>query len=125
MSEFRALGQSSVKPNKDLETFATPIGVHRIELDYDEFTSVCPITGQPDLATIRIVIIPDTLCLESKSLKLYFHTFREVGIFAEALAAQVCDDLFRATKPLSCDVQVTQKRRGGIQIMAAARKVRL
>lgn len=119
---FRALGNPDATPNRDLETFATPHNISAIELDYDEFTSLCGQTGQPDYATVKIIMLPNVLCLESKSLKLYFQTFRNQTLFAEDAAAQICDDLFRATQPEHITVTVIQKRRGGIQITATARK---
>lgn len=119
---FTALGNQA-QPNRDLETFATPANVHRVELDYDEFTSLCAETGQPDFATVKIVMVPAALCLESKSLKLYFQTYRNESLFAEDAAAQICADLFRAAQPVWCEVTVCQKRRGGIAINASARKV--
>lgn len=121
---FHALGSSEVQSSKTLETFPTPLGVHRIELDCDEFTSVCPENGQPDMAIVTIVIVPDQFCVESKSLKLYLQSFRNVGLFAEEAASVICDDVMKAAKPIWCEVIVKQKRRGGIAITASARKVR-
>jgi 7-cyano-7-deazaguanine reductase len=122
--KFNALGQNAT-PSRNLETFATPECITLITLDYDEMTSVCPVTGQPDLSMVKIEYAPGDTCIESKSLKLYFQTFRNEGVFCEALSAQIAQDIMSACNPIWCEVTVTQKRRGGIQIAATARGERI
>jgi len=119
-TEFVALGHPGNEHYAGLETFANP-GVARVELESDELTAVCPITGQPDLYEARIEFEPDALCLESKSLKLYLNSFRNEGCFAETLAVRIRDDVAAALELPAPRVRVTllQKARGGITITAA------
>ena len=93
----------------------------QVELTSDELTAVCPITGQPDLYRVTIACRPDALCLESKSLKLYLSSFRNEGVFCEALAVQIRDDVAGALEltPDRVNVTLEQKARGGITITAA------
>jgi 7-cyano-7-deazaguanine reductase len=120
-TDFVALGHPGNEHYAGLETFPNP-GVVRVELDGDELTAVCPITGQPDLYRVRIEYEPDGLCLESKSVKLYFNAFRNEGCFAEALAVRIRDDVAAALALAAGRVHVTlvQKARGGITITAHA-----
>lgn len=120
--DFTILGHTVAEPRRQLETFPTPPGVTRVVLDSDEVTSLCPVTGQPDWESVRIEFIPGPRCLESKSLKLYFWSFRNEGVFCEALAAQVCDDVARAIEPRWIKVTVTQRPRGGITITGEAER---
>jgi 7-cyano-7-deazaguanine reductase len=117
--EFVALGHPGNDHFAGLETFANP-GVADVELVSDELTAVCPITGQPDLYTIAIGYEPDGLCLESKSVKLYLSSFRNEGVFCEALAVRVRDDVAAALELPADRVSITleQKARGGITITA-------
>jgi 7-cyano-7-deazaguanine reductase len=119
-TEFVALGQPGNERYAGLETFPNP-GVARVELDGDELTAVCPVTSQPDLYRVRIVYEPEQLCLESKSVKLYFSSFRNEGVFAEALAVRLRDDVAGALAldPARVHVTLVQKARGGITITAA------
>lgn len=102
-------------PRKILDVFPNP----RPERDYEvkfvfpEFTSVCPVTGQPDFATITIVYTPDKLNVEMKSLKLYFLAFRNKGIFYEAVTNQILDDLVAVLKPRKMTVTGEFAVRGG------------
>jgi 7-cyano-7-deazaguanine reductase len=118
-TDFVALGHAGSDHYAGLETFPNP-GVARVELDGDELTAVCPITGQPDMYTLRLEYEPDGLCLESKSVKLYLATFRNEGVFAEALAVRIRDDAAAALELPAGRVRVTlvQKARGGITITA-------
>lgn len=99
-----------------IETFPNPAS-HR---DYTiihtcpEFTSVCPKTGQPDFATIDLEYIPDELCIELKALKLYYYSFRNEGIFYEAVTNRLLDELVEACKPRYMKVTGTFNVRGGI-----------
>ena len=116
---FVALGQPRNEHYAGLETFPNP-GVEQVELTSDELTSVCPITGQPDLYRVTIACRPDALCLESKSLKLYLNAFRNDGVFCEALAVRIRDDVATALElaPGRVTVTLEQKARGGITITA-------
>jgi 7-cyano-7-deazaguanine reductase len=116
---FVALGHAGSERYAGLETFPNP-GVAIVEMTSDELTAVCPVTGQPDLYTVAIEYRPDRLCLESKSLKLYLARFRNEGVFCEALAVRIRDDVAEATGLQAGDVRVTlrQKARGGITIAA-------
>lgn len=104
-----------------LETFPCPDGVTFISFDVEEFTSMCPVTGQPDYSTVHISYLPKERCLESKSLKLYMQSFRNEGIFCEALAAKIASDLFTCLEPDQISVTVVQSARGGISTTASAR----
>lgn len=99
-----------------LETFPNP-APHRdyvIRHSCPEFTSVCPKTGLPDFATIDLEYIPDELCVELKSLKYYYHSFRDQGIFYEAVTNRLLDELAQATQPRWMRVTGTFNVRGGI-----------
>ena len=119
--EFVALGQAGSDAYVGLETFENP-GVTRVEMTSDELSAVCPITGQPDMYVATIEYEPDALCLESKSLKLYFASYRNEGAFCEALAVKIRDDVGAVLELPSEKVHVTlrQKARGGITIVATA-----
>jgi 7-cyano-7-deazaguanine reductase len=91
-------------------------------MESDEFTSLCPVTGQPDWSTVIIEYAPRNRCIESKSLKLYLWSFREEGIFCEALADRIAADVFAACQPGWCRATVVQKPRGGIKITSVAEK---
>jgi 7-cyano-7-deazaguanine reductase len=99
-----------------LETFPNP-APHRdyvIEHTHHEFTSVCPITGHPDFAAITVRYVADKRCVELKSLKLYFHAYRNEGIFFEAVTNKICDDLGALLKPRSLAIVADWNGRGGI-----------
>jgi 7-cyano-7-deazaguanine reductase len=120
-TEFVALGHAGSEHYAGLESFPNP-GVSRVELTSDELVAVCPITGQPDLYIAAIDYTPRDLCLESKSLKLYLSSFRNEGVFCEALAVKIRDDVAQALG-LDADgvrVRLTQKARGGITITATS-----
>ena len=119
--EFVALGHAGPDHYAGLETFENP-GVSRVEMTSDELTAVCPITGQPDLYQVTIEYSPRSLCLESKSLKLYLARYRNEGAFCEALAVRIRDDIAESLDLETGDVTVTlrQKARGGITITATA-----
>ncbi len=120
-NDFAVLGKSVRQPVRRLDVFQKPPGVETVILESDEVTSLCPVTGQPDWETVRIEFAPDKYCIESKSLKLYLWSFREEGVFCEALAAQIAKDVFDSCQPFWCTVTVTQKPRGGVKIVATAR----
>lgn len=106
----------SPSPAAPLDTFPNP-APHRdyeIEIVQPEFTSVCPKTGHPDFGTIRIVYVPDGLCVELKSLKLWLQTFRNRGIFYEAATNEILDTLVAALRPRRMSVSGEFTARGGI-----------
>jgi 7-cyano-7-deazaguanine reductase len=121
LPDFVALGHSGVESYAGLETFPNP-GASYVELESDELTAVCPITGQPDMYIATIEYSPEALCLESKSLKLYLMRFRNEGAFCEALAVQIRDDVAAALElpQYNVTVRLVQKARGGITITATA-----
>ncbi|HEV8602687.1 MAG TPA: preQ(1) synthase [Gaiellaceae bacterium] len=120
-TEFVALRQPGSDQYAGLETFANP-GVSHVEMQSDELTAVCPVTGQPDLYVAIIEYWPGPRCIESKSLKLYLSGYRNEGHFCEALAVKIRDDVAEALQLPSDKVRVTlkQKSRGGITITATS-----
>jgi len=101
------------------QVFEAP-NVQTVRLVTMEFTSLCPRTGQPDYGSVSIEYVPDSLCLESKSLKYYLWSYRNQGEFCEGLSARIADDVVFAIAPKSLQVEVTQAVRGGIAIVARA-----
>jgi len=110
------------KPSKTLETFANPNPGRDYEISFEcpEFTCLCPRTGQPDFATIRIRYVPDRSCVELKSLKLYLWSFRDEGHFHEAVTNRILDDLVQATRPRRMTVVGDFYVRGGIHTVVTA-----
>ena len=120
------LGSSDSPAAGTLETFPNR---HRgrhytVTLETAEFTCVCPMTGQPDFATLRIRYIPDARIVESKSLKLYLQSYRNQGVFHEHVTNQILDDLVAALDPLECEVRGVFSVRGGIGLTVEARHER-
>lgn len=103
------------------EAFPAP-NTQRVTMNATEFTSICPKTGQPDFGSVVIEYEPTDLCIESKALKYYLWSYRDEGAFCEALAAQIADDVVYAIKPKSVVVRVHQNVRGGIALIAEARR---
>ena len=87
---------------------------YEIEISMPEFTSVCPKTGLPDHGTLTLRYIPDRLCLELKSLKMYTLAYRNLGIFQENVVNRVLEDIVRAARPVSATVVGEFAARGGI-----------
>ena len=112
----------STKPSKSLETFENPMPErdYTIRIDVPEFTCLCPKTGQPDFATLKIEYVADKLCVELKSLKLYIWSFREEGAFHEAVTNAILDDLVRATEPRFMRLTADFNVRGGIYTSVVA-----
>jgi len=106
------------KPTKKLETFPNhhPKRDYVVTLKTDEFTCVCPATGQPDFARLTIQYIPDKKIVESKSLKLYLWSYRDEGVFHEHVANVILEDLVSALKPRWCKITADFAVRGGISI---------
>jgi 7-cyano-7-deazaguanine reductase len=103
-------------PTKALETFANPAPArdYTIRMQIPEFTCLCPRTGQPDFATLDIEYVPDQLCVELKSLKLYVWSFRERGAFHEAVANEIADHLDAALHARFLRLSARFNVRGGI-----------
>ena len=103
------------KPSDDLETFDNPSERdYTIRMQIPEFTCLCPKTGQPDFATLDLEYVPDRLCIELKSLKLYIWSFRDRGAFHEAVTNEIADHLARAMDPRFLRLTARFNVRGGI-----------
>jgi len=106
----------STQPSTQLETFPNPAREtdYTIRMTLPEFTCLCPKTGQPDFATFELEYVPDALCVELKSLKLYLWSFRDRGAFHEAVTNQIADELSRACSPRFLRLAGKFNVRGGI-----------
>jgi 7-cyano-7-deazaguanine reductase len=106
----------SSKPSKTLDTFDNPRPGRdfTIRIDIPEFTCLCPMTGQPDFATITIEYVPNKLCVELKSLKLYMWSFREQGAFHEAVTNEMLDNIVKVISPNFIRIRAEFNVRGGI-----------
>jgi 7-cyano-7-deazaguanine reductase len=113
------------KPTKTLETFVNPAPGrdYRIHMEVPEFTCLCPKTGQPDFATLVLDYVPDKLCVELKSLKVYIWSFRNEGAFHEAVTNRILDDLVSATRPRYMRLTARFYVRGGIFTTVTAQHV--
>ncbi len=109
--------------SRDLQFFPNPAPENDYEIYFDcpEFTCVCPMTGQPDFATIRIRYIPDLRCVELKSLKLYLWSFRNEGHYHEAVTNSILKDLVDLLAPRFMEVEGDFYVRGGIRTVVTAR----
>ena len=120
------LGRSEARipssPEKaKLETFPNPARRdYHILFETDDFTSLCPVTGQADFARIEIDYVPDRICVESKSLKFYLAAYRNVRAFNEAVTNRILDDFVRACSPRSAVVTAQFSARGGIALTIRA-----
>ncbi len=110
------LGTQVNRPDRHLETFDNPNPGrdYHIRIDSPEFTCLCPKTGQPDFAEIKLDYVPDHLCVELKSLKLYYWSFRDEGHFHEKVANMIADDLIRLLEPRYLRLQAVFNVRGGL-----------
>ena len=113
---------ASSRPSKDLIVVPNPEPGRDYDIvcETDEFTCLCPVTGQPDFATIRISYVPDELLVELKSLKMYLWSFRDQGAFHEAVTNTLLDDLRAAISPRRMTVETIWKVRGGIATTVTA-----
>src|SRR5689334_19647674 len=125
--QLTLLGRSEAKlpasPGKArLETFPNPAPRRNywIHFETDEFTSVCPITGQPDFARIDIDYVPNRLCVESKSLKFYLASYRNERAFNEAVTNRILDDFVEACSPREATITAQFSARGGIALSVRA-----
>jgi 7-cyano-7-deazaguanine reductase len=126
--ELKLLGRSENRlppePSTDiLDVFPnrTPQRNYTIHLNAPEFSSLCPVTGQPDSAHLEICYIPDKLCVETKSLKFYLASYRNQPAFNEVIVNRVLDDLVKVCKPRQAVVKGRFSPRGGIQLTCEAR----
>ncbi|MFZ2651580.1 MAG: preQ(1) synthase [Burkholderiaceae bacterium] len=123
-SERRAMPPT--QPSRQLQVFANPAPQrdYVIEFEVPEFTCNCPLTGQPDFARFHIEIIADRLCVELKSLKLYFWSYRHVAAFHEKVTNDILDDIVAAAKPRFARITARWNMRGGIatKVVAEHRK---
>jgi 7-cyano-7-deazaguanine reductase len=106
-----------------LEVFDNPAPERDYEIVHtaNEFTSLCPITGQPDFGTLTFTYVPDRMCIELKSLKLWLQSFRNEGVFYEALVNHLCDVLVAALSPRTLEVRGRFSVRGGLHTVVTAR----
>jgi 7-cyano-7-deazaguanine reductase len=112
----------STQPSKQLETFdnATPERDYTIQIETPEFTCLCPKTGQPDFATIKLEYVPDQKCVELKSFKLYIWSYRDEGAFHEKVTNTILNDLVAACDPRFMRVTVIFNVRGGVYTTVVA-----
>jgi len=125
LKDLTVLGRPA-KPSKNLEAFPnrSPGRYYLVTLETDEFTCVCPLTGQPDFATILVEYVPDQKVVESKSFKLYLWSYRNEGAFHEHVINQILEDLVKALDPHYCKVTGAFNVRGGIGITVEAEDVK-
>lgn len=110
-------------PNETtLDTFENPSPQRDYVIEHvaSEFTSICPKTGHPDFGTVTVQYCPDKLCVELKSLKLYYHAYRNEGIFYEDVTNKICNDLVAALNPRWLEVKTEWTGRGGIHSIITA-----
>ena len=126
-TQLTLLGRSDAKPPASpaearLETFPNPAPrrSYQIHFETDDFTSVCPVTGQPDFARIDIDYVPDRLCVESKSLKFYLASYRNEHAFNEAVTNRILDDFVKACAPREAIITAQFSVRGGIALTVRA-----
>lgn len=110
----------------EIETFPNPNPGRDYTIQHiqEEFTSTCPLTGHPDFATVVFTYVPDEVCLELKSMKLYLHGYRNQGIFFEAATNAIFEDLWVAATPRWARLETIWKGRGGIRSVVAVEDAR-
>jgi len=125
LKDLTLLGQKA-EPNKQLEAFPNhnPERYYRVTLETSELTCLCPMTGQPDFATLKVEYVPDKKVVESKSFKLYLWSYRNEGAFHEHVVNTILDDLVKALDPHWCKVTGIFNIRGGIGITVEAEQVK-
>ena len=116
----------ALKPTTNIETFKNPSKDrdYIVRFETQEFTCLCPLTGQPDFAHIFINYIPDELNIELKSLKTYLWSFRDKGAFHEAVTNKILDELINATKPRAIKIKAKWFVRGGIYTTIEAENIK-
>ena len=125
LKDLTILGRPT-RPSKKLEAFPnrSPHRYYLVALETDEFTCICPMTEQPDFATILVEYVPDKKVVESKSFKLYLWSYRNQGAFHEHVVNQILDDLVKVLDPHYCKVTGIFNIRGGIGITVEAEQVK-
>jgi 7-cyano-7-deazaguanine reductase len=126
MSATPAIPTAGAKraPADEITTFPNPAPKHdyTIRMSIPEFTCLCPMTGQPDFATLELEYVPDVLCVELKSLKLYIWSFRDRGVFHEAVTNEIVDRLAGAIRPRFMRLTARFNVRGGIYTTVVAER---
>ena len=102
-------------PLPDIETFPNQYKGYEITIEIPEYTAICPKTGLPDFGTITLCYMPDKACLELKSLKMYIHAYRNIGIFYENSVNRILQDVVKACRPVRAKVTGTFAARGGLR----------
>lgn len=125
LKDLTLLGRKA-QPSKKLEAFPNraPGRYYLVTLETNEFTCLCPMTGQPDFATIKVEYVPDQKIVESKSFKLYLWSYRNEGVFHEHVVNKILDDLVAALDPHYIKVTGVFNIRGGIGITVEAEHVK-
>ena len=125
LKEITLLGRKA-QPSKKLEAFPnrTPGRYYLVTLETSEFTCLCPVTGQPDFATIKVAYVPDQKIVESKSYKLYLWSYRNEGVFHEHVVNTILDDLVKVLDPHYIRVVGEFNIRGGIAITVSVEHVK-
>jgi 7-cyano-7-deazaguanine reductase len=119
------LGAQTREPSTKLEAFPAPPNLTHVTMRTEEWTSLCPVTGQPDFCHLTVEYEPYDRCLESKSFKLYVWSWRNRAAFVERIAEEVAGDIFDALDPHRVTVTVVQAIRGGVGITAEATRLRV
>jgi 7-cyano-7-deazaguanine reductase len=125
LENLSMLGKKA-EPSKKLEAFPnrSPERFYRVVLETEEFTCLCPMTGQPDFARIRVTYVPDAKVVESKSFKMYLWSYRNEGAFHEHVINQILGDLVATLDPHWCKVSGVFNIRGGIGITVEAEHIK-
>ncbi len=125
LKDLSLLGRKA-QPSKKLEAFPNhnPGRFYKVSLETSEFTCLCPATGQPDFATIKVDYVPDKKVVESKSFKLYLWSYRNEGVFHEHVVNTILDDLVKVLKPHYIKVTGAFNVRGGIGITVEAESIK-
>jgi 7-cyano-7-deazaguanine reductase len=105
----------------EIETWPNQFKNYQITIEVPEYTAICPKTGLPDFGTIRIIYVPDKRCIELKSLKMYIHAYRNLGIFYENAVNRILKDLVQACRPVHASVTGEFTARGGLRSVIEVR----
>ncbi len=122
MKEFKYLGKPTNEPTRKLDLIEWTGGRVAVRLDCNEFSALCPVTGQPDYARLVIEYVPVRFLAETKSVKLYLWSYRDERAFNESLVDRIATDLFEQIEPLWLRVVGTFHARGGISVTASAER---
>ena len=116
-----ACKERDYRPLPDIETFPNQYKGYEITIEIPEYTAICPKTGLPDFGTITLHYMPDKECLELKSLKMYLHAYRNLGIFYENAVNRILHDVVKACRPVWAKVTGTFAARGGLRSIIEAK----